>query len=215
MKVSEFLKKVGYIDRAEIRIEFRAHKSDQDPEVEYLDGDTPEESADRIIRRAAEYTLQEINFTDNAVMITGIKKAKRTPGRKPDKKQEERREEQKQAIADELERLDQAVGELIEAIAEPFRKIGQRKDRRRGGILAALKTARAAVRRILTRIFRRGGRRGCVNIAKRRGKRLTSSKRQTGYSSICRANTFRFSTKNIPASSIISRSGFVLCAGEN
>lgn len=157
MKVSEFLKKVGYIDRAEIRIEFRAHKSDQDPDVEYLDGDTPEESADRIIRRAAEYTLQEINFTDNAVMITGIRKVKRTLGRKPDKQQEERREEQKQAIADELERLDQAVGELIETIAEPFRKIGQRKDRRRGGILAALKTARAAVRRILTRIFRRGG----------------------------------------------------------
>ena len=60
MKVSEFLKKVGYID-------------------------TPEESADRIIRRAAEYTLQEINFTDNAVMITGIRKERRTPGRKPDK----------------------------------------------------------------------------------------------------------------------------------
>lgn len=155
MKVSEFLKKVGYIDRAEIRIEFRAHKSDQDPDVEYLDGDTPEESADRIIRRAAEYTLQEINFTDNAVMITAIKTAKRTP--KPEKQQDAKREEQKQAIADELERLDQAVGELIEAIAEPFRKIGQRKDRRRGGILAALKTARAAVRRVLTWIFRKGG----------------------------------------------------------
>ena len=157
MKVSEFLKKVGYIDRAEIRIEFRADKSDQDPDVEYLDGDTPEESADRIIRRSAEYTLQEVNFVDNAVMITGIQKARRTPGRKPDKQQEERREEQKQAIADELEHLDQAVGELIEAIAEPFRKIGQRKDKRRGGILAALKAARAAVRRILTRIFRKGG----------------------------------------------------------
>lgn len=156
MKVSEFLKKVGYIDRAEIRIEFRAHKSDQDPDVEYLDGDTPEESADQIIRRAAEYTLQEINFTDNTVTITGIQKAKRTPGKKQEKQQEERREEQKQAIADELERLDQAVADLIETIAEPFRKIGRRADKRRGGILAALKTARAAVRRILTRIFRKG-----------------------------------------------------------
>ena len=157
MKVSEFLKKVGYIDRAEIRIEFRAHKSDQDPDVEYLDGDTPEESADRIIRRAAEYTLQEINFTDNAVMITGIRKARRTPGRKPDKQQEEKREEQKQAIADELERLDQAVAVLIETIVAPFRRPGRSADGKRGGILAALKNARAAVRRILTRIFRKGG----------------------------------------------------------
>lgn len=155
MKVSEFLKKVGYIDRAEIRIEFRADKSDQDPDVEYLDGDTPEESADRIIRRSAEYTLQEVNFVDNVVMITGIQKARRTPGRKPDKQQEERREEQKQAIADELERLDQAVAVLIETIVAPFRRIWQRENGKRGGILAALKSVRAAVRRILTRIFRK------------------------------------------------------------
>lgn len=78
-----------------------------------------------------------------------------TPGRKPDKQQEERREEQKQAIADELERLDQAVAVLIETIVAPFRRIWQRENGKRGGILAALKSVRAAVRRILTRIFRK------------------------------------------------------------
>ena len=155
MKVSEFLKKIGYINKATIKIIFRKDKFDTEPDIEYLDGDTTEETADRIMERSAEYTLQEVNFDNNVVFATAIRTAKRTP--KPEKKQDKRREEQKRAIADELERLDQAVGELIETIAEPFRKIGQRKDRRRGGILAALKTARAAVRRILTRIFKRGG----------------------------------------------------------
>lgn len=151
------MKKVGTIERAEIWIEFKANKKDADPDIERLTENTPEEKADQVIERAAGYTVQEINVNENAVIISAVKIEKRTPKPKPEKKQDERREEQKQAIADELERLDQAVGELIEAIAEPFRKIGQRKDRRRGGILAALKTARAAVRRILTRIFRRGG----------------------------------------------------------
>lgn len=156
MKVSELLKKIGYIDRAEIRIEFKSDKSDADPDVEYLDGDTPEESADKIIRRAAEYTLQEVNFIDNAVMITGIQKARRMPGKKLDKQQEERREEQKQAIAEELERLDQAVGVLIETIVDLFRKSGQRKEKKRGKIATAFCRSMAAVRRILTRIFRKG-----------------------------------------------------------
>lgn len=70
---------------------------------------------------------------------------------------DERREEQKQAIAEELERLDQAVAVLIETIVAPFRRIGQRENGKRGGILAALKNARAAVRRILTRVFGKGG----------------------------------------------------------
>lgn len=157
MKVSEFLKKVGTIERAEIWIEFKANKKDTDPDLERLTENTTEEKADQIIERASGYTVQEINVNENAVIISAVKIERRPPKPKPEKKQDERREEQKQAIADELERLDQAVGELIEAVAEPFRKIRQRKDRRRGGILAALKTARAAVRRILTRIFRRGG----------------------------------------------------------
>ena len=154
MKVSEFLKKIGYIDRAEIQIEFKAHKSDTEPDVERLDENTPEEIADQIITRAAEYTLREVSFVNNSVMITAIRTAKRTP--KPGKQKDAKREEQKQAIAEELERLDQAVEVLIETIAAPFCRIGQRADKRRGGILSALKTARAAVRRILTRIFRKG-----------------------------------------------------------
>lgn len=61
------------------------------------------------------------------------------------------------AIAEELERLDQAVAVLIETIVAPFRRPGRRENGKRGGILAALKNTRAAVRRILTRIFRKGG----------------------------------------------------------
>ena len=153
MKVSEFLKKIGYIDRADIRIEFKAGKSDTEPDVERLDEDTLEEQVDQIIRRATEYMLQEINFVDNTVMITAIKKAKHTP--KP-KQEPEKRAAQKQAIAKELERLDQAVVVLIETIVDLFRKIGQRKDKKHSGILAASKNARAAVCRILTRVLKRG-----------------------------------------------------------
>lgn len=157
MKVSEFLKKVVHISGAGIRIEFKADKLDEKPEVESLNEYTPEESADQIIKRAAEYTLQEVVVVDNTVFITAIRAAKRTPKPKPEKNQDKKREEQKQAIAEELERLDQAVAALIETIVAPFRRIGQREKGKRGGILAALNNARAAVRRILTRIFRKGG----------------------------------------------------------
>ena len=56
-----------------------------------------------------------------------------------------------------LERLDQAGAVLIETIVAPFRRPGRRENGKRGGILATLKNARAAVRRIPTRIFRKGG----------------------------------------------------------
>lgn len=157
MKVSEFLKKVVHISGAGIRIEFKADKLDEKPDVESLNEYTPEESADQIIKRAAEYTLQEVVVVDNTVFITAVRAAKRTPKPKPEKVQGEKREEQKQAIAEELERLDQAVAVLIETIVAPFHRIGQRENGKRGGILAALKNARAAVRRILTRVFRKGG----------------------------------------------------------
>ncbi len=157
MKVSEFLKKVGTIEQAEIWIEFKENKKDTNPERERLTGNTPEEQADQVIKRASGYTLQEVNINENAVIITAVKIEKRTPKPKSEKVQDEKREEQKQAIAEELERLDQAVAVLIETIVAPFRRIGQRENRKRGGILAALKNARAAVRRILTRVFGRGG----------------------------------------------------------
>lgn len=157
MKVSEFLKKVVHISRAGIQIEFKADKLDEKPDVESLNEYTPEESADQIIKRAAEYALQEVVVVDNNVFITAVRAAKRTPKPKPEKVQDEKREEQKQAIAEELERLDQAVAVLIETIVAPFHRIGQRENGKRGGILAALKNARAAVRRILTRVFGRGG----------------------------------------------------------
>lgn len=156
MKVSEFLKKVGTIEHAEIWIEFKVNKKDTEPDLERLTENTPEEKADQVIERASGYTLQEVNLNENAVIISAVKIERRPPRSKPEKKQDERREEQKQAIAEELERLHQAVAVLVETIAEPFRKIRRRADRRRGKILAALKTARAAVRRILTRIFRKG-----------------------------------------------------------
>ncbi len=156
MKVSEFLKKVGTIEQAEIWIEFKENKKDTNPERERLTGNTTEEQADQIIKRASGYTLQEVNINENAVIITAVKIEKRTPKPKPEKVQDEKREEQKQAIAEELKRLDQAVAVLIETIVAPFRRIGQRENGKRGGILAALKNARAAVRRILTRIFRKG-----------------------------------------------------------
>lgn len=133
MKVSEFLKKVVHISGAGIRIEFKADKLDEKPEVESLNEYTPEESADRIIKRAAEYTLQEVVIVDNTVFITAIRATKRTPKPKPEKNQDEKREEQKQAIAEELERLDQAVAVLIETIVAPFRRIGQRENEKRGG----------------------------------------------------------------------------------
>lgn len=148
MKVSELLKKIGSIGGAEIHIAFKADKADQDPDVVTLNGDTPEETADQIIERAAEYSLQEISIAYNDVQITAVKAAKRPPKQKTDKVSEERREEQKRAIRNEMERLKQAV-------AEPFRQVRE-KDRRRAGAL--LGNIRAAVRRILTRLF--GIRRG-------------------------------------------------------
>lgn len=157
MKVSEFLKKVGTIQQAEIWIEFKADKKDTDPDLERLTENTTEEKADQVIERASGYTVQEINVNENAVIISAVKIERRPPKPKPEKKQDKRREEQKQAIAEELERLDQAVAVLIETIVAPFRRPGRSADGTRGGILAALKSARAAVRRILTRIFRRGG----------------------------------------------------------
>lgn len=164
MKASELLKKVGYIKGAAIRIEFKADKADAEPEVECLDGDTPEETADLIVKRAEEYTLQEVDLVDNLLIITAIKKIKRTPKPKsenPVKEAADRlKEESKkstQEIRDELERLDQAVATLIEIVVAPFRRISHKATGKHAGILAALKSTRAAVRRILTRIFRKGG----------------------------------------------------------
>lgn len=156
MKVSEFLKKIGTIKEAEIWIEFKANKNDTDQETDFLTEYTSEERADKIIEQASEYTVQEINLNDNAVIITAVKIEKRTQKPKPEKKQDKKREEQKQQIAEELERLDQAVAVLVETIVAPFRRPGRRAERKRAGVLAALKNARAAVRRILTRIFDRG-----------------------------------------------------------
>lgn len=155
MKVSEFLEKIGTITQAEIWIEFKVNK--KDPDLERLTGNTTEEKADQVIERASGYTLQEVNLNENAVTISAVKIENRMPKPKPEKKQNERREEQKQAIVKELERLDQAVAVLIETIVAPFRRPGRSADGNRGGILAALKNAREAVRRILTRIFRKGG----------------------------------------------------------
>ena len=157
MKVSEFLKKVGTIERAEIWIEFKVNKKDTDPDLERLTENTPEEKADQVIERASGYTVQEINVNENAVIISAVKIERRPPKPKPEKKQDERREEQKQAIAEELERLDQAIAVLIETIVAPFRRPGRRENGTRGGILAVLKNTRAAVRRILTRVFKRTG----------------------------------------------------------
>lgn len=163
MKVSELLKKVGYIKGAAIRIEFNADKTDAEPDVEHLDADTTEETADLVIKRAEEYTLQEADLVDNVLMITAIRKIKRTSKPKPENPVKEAADrlkkeskESAQEIRDELERLDQAVADLIRTIIAPFHKIGQRAEKRRAGILAALHSARAAVRRILTRIFRKG-----------------------------------------------------------
>lgn len=163
MKVSEFLKKIGHISGAEIRIEFKVDKADAEPDVESLTGDTPEEAADQIIKRAAEYTLQEANFDGNIVMIMGIRAAKRTPKPKLENPLQEaanrlkkESKENAQNIRDELERLDRAVAVLIETIVAPFHRIGQRENGKCGGILVALKNAWAAVHRILTRLFGKG-----------------------------------------------------------
>ncbi|MCI8987983.1 MAG: hypothetical protein HFI60_19115 [Lachnospiraceae bacterium] len=156
MKASEFLRKIGTITQAEIWIEFKANKKDVHPGLERLTENTTEEKSDQVIERASEYTVQEINVNENAVIISAVKIERRPPKQKPEKKQDERREEQRQAIAEELKRLDQAVAVLVETIVAPFRRQGRSADEKRGGILAALKNTRAAVRRILTRIFRRG-----------------------------------------------------------
>lgn len=107
--------------------------------------------------RNSERTEGQENVNENAVIISAVKIERRPPKPKPEKKQDERREEQKQAIAEELKRLDQAVAVLIETIVAPFRRPGRRENGKRVGILAVLKNTRAAVRRILTRIFRKGG----------------------------------------------------------
>ena len=86
-------------------------------------------------------------------------KMKKEQKRKREEEQEEKREEQKRAIAEELERLDQAVAALIETIVAPFSRPGRKEKGKRGGILEVLKNVRAAVRRILTRVFGKGGKR--------------------------------------------------------
>lgn len=151
MKVSELLKKIGSISGGEIHIEFKADRLDRDPDIATLNEDTPEERADQVVERAAGYTLQEINFVSNVVTITAIKTPRRARKPKADKVTNERREEQKQAIRDELDELKQAVADMIAAIAEPFRRASSQKDGSRSGIIFR---ATAAVRRILTRIFR-------------------------------------------------------------
>lgn len=160
MKVSDLLKKVGFLNGTEIRIEFKSDKQDKAGDIVTVNEYTPEETADQIIARAAEYTLLEIDFINSVAFITGIRIAKRTP--KPKKEtpgqQDARREEQKKEITDELERLDQAVAELINVIVAPFRRSwsGKETEGQRGGAVMILHSVRAAVRRILTRIFRKG-----------------------------------------------------------
>ena len=156
MKVSDFLKKIATISGAEIQIEFQENKSDTEPDVARLNEYTTEETADQIIELSAQYTLQEVEFAENTVIITATRTARRTPKQKTEKQQDAVREEQKQAIADELERLDQAVAVLTETIVAPFRLSGKQAEKKRGGIAAVLHNARAAVRRILNRLFRKG-----------------------------------------------------------
>ena len=84
-------------------------------------------------------------------MITAIQTPQRAKKPKADKVPEERREEQKQAIRDELDELKRAIADLFAAIAEPFRRASSGDDGSRGGIVFR---ATAAVRRILTRLFR-------------------------------------------------------------
>lgn len=151
MKVSELIKKIGTINGGEIHIEFKSDRMDPDPDVVTLNENTSDEKADQVEERAAGYTLQEISFVSNVVIITAIQTTRRAKKSKADKVPDERREEQKQAIRDELDELKRAVGELIAAIVEPFRRASKRKDGSSHGIIFR---ATAAVRRILTRIFR-------------------------------------------------------------
>lgn len=61
MKVSEFLKKVGTIERAEIWIEFKANRKDTDPDLERLTENTPEEKADQIAAHKVSAVLLPIS----------------------------------------------------------------------------------------------------------------------------------------------------------
>ena len=153
MKVSDLLKKIGSIGGAEIHIEFKAEKKDPDPDVVMLDEYTSEETANQIIERAAGYTLQEVNFENNVVTVTAIRAVRRP--QKANKAQDVRREKQKQEIREELDELKRAVAELFAAIAESFRQVMSRKPGRRNGTMFR---ATAAIRRILTRIFKKGNR---------------------------------------------------------
>ena len=153
MKVSDLLKKIGSIGGAEIHIEFKADKKDPDPDVVMLDEYTSEETANQIIERAAGYTLQEVNFENNVVTVSAIRAVRRP--QKANKAQDVRREKQKQEIREELDELKRAVAELFAAIAESFRQVMSRKPGRRNGTMFR---ATAAIRRILTRIFKKGNR---------------------------------------------------------
>lgn len=153
MKVSDLLKKIGSIGGAEIHIEFKADKKDPDPDVVMLDEYTSEETANQIIERAAGYTIQEVNFENNVVTVTAIRAVRRP--QKANKAQDVRREKQKQEIREELDELKRAVAELFAAIAESFRQVMSRKPGRRNGTMFR---ATAAIRRILTRIFKKGNR---------------------------------------------------------
>lgn len=153
MKVSDLLKKIGSIGGAEIHIAFKADRKDPEPETVTLNEYTPEEAADQVIARAAEYSVQEINIAYNDIQIVAVKVARRPPRRKEDRQgQQGQQADRDQAIREELEHLKRAVERLKATIAAPLR----RKEDGGTGAGTIFRNVRAAVRRILTRIFRKG-----------------------------------------------------------
>ncbi len=164
MKVSEFLKKVGTIEQAEIWIEFKENKKDTNPELERLTGNTPEEQADQVIKRASGYAIQEVNLNENVVIITAVKIERRKP--KPEKPGSVA--EQKQADGEELKQeireLEQEIRKMVECLFTPIYEAiigfvdntGQKAEKAGKKTKTVIGKARAAVARLLKKIFRRG-----------------------------------------------------------
>lgn len=166
MKASDILKKVEYIGAAEIQIVFKEEKADPARDMVFITEETTEESKEQIIKRASGYTVQEINIFKNILTLYAVRTAKREPKPKPEKP--EPAAEQKQEGGEELEQaireLEQEIWKMVEYLFTPIYEAitgfvdntGRNMEKAGKKTKTVIRKARAAVSRILTRVFGKG-----------------------------------------------------------
>lgn len=162
MKVSDFMKKIGFIEGTMfLRIVFMESKADDRPEITEIRGDAPETTFDLLAERAEEYTLQHFDVEIGGVTLYGTRTQKRERKTKPEKADRVAGQAAEQSVAE----LKQAIRDLLKAIAEGFRpEIEQasrilKKTDAPGAweqLKGSVKNLKAAVAGFLKMIFRKG-----------------------------------------------------------